>query len=74
MDDDPQIRERPENYLDENALRVSVVESGVHSRRSWRRKLDFVILDLRLASKDGMAILRVLRDTSAIPIVLLRRA
>jgi two-component system, OmpR family, response regulator len=72
VDDDPQIRELLEDYLNENALRVSVVENGVQmSQLLAEEAIDLVILDLRLAGEDGMAIVRMLRDTSAIPIVML---
>jgi two-component system, OmpR family, response regulator len=72
VDDDPQIRELLEEYLNENALRVSVVESGVQmSQVLAEEAIDLVILDLRLAGEDGMAIVRTLRDSSAIPIVML---
>jgi len=72
VDDDPQIRELLEDYLQENALRVSVVASGTEmSRILADEAIDLVILDLRLAGEDGMAIVRTLRDSSAIPIVML---
>jgi two-component system OmpR family response regulator len=72
VDDDPQIRELLEDYLNENALRVSVVESGLQmSQTLTEEAIDLIILDLRLAGEDGMAIVRTLRDSSAIPIVML---
>jgi DNA-binding response OmpR family regulator len=72
VDDDPQIRELLEEYLTQNALRVSVVASGKQmSQILADEAIDLVILDLRLAGEDGMAIVRTLRDTSAIPIVML---
>ena len=72
VDDDPQIRELLEDYLTENALRVSVVASGKEmSQILADEAIDLVILDLRLAGEDGMAIVRTLRDSSAIPIVML---
>ncbi len=72
VDDDPDIRELLEDYLTENALRVSVVASGKEmSRVLTDEAIDLVILDLRLAGEDGMAIVRTLRDASAIPIVML---
>src|SRR6202050_2712004 len=71
-DDDPQIRELLEDYLKENALRVSVVASGLQmSQILVDEAIDLVILDLRLAGEDGMAIVRTLRESSAIPIVML---
>jgi two-component system, OmpR family, response regulator len=72
VDDDPQIRALLEEYLKENALRVSVVASGKEmSQILADEAIDLVILDLRLAGEDGMAIARTLRDSSAIPIVML---
>jgi two-component system OmpR family response regulator len=72
VDDDPQIRELLEDYLAQNALRVSVVASGTHmSQILADEAIDLIILDLRLAGEDGMSIMRTLRDSSAIPIVML---
>jgi two-component system OmpR family response regulator len=72
VDDDPQIRELLVDYLTENALRVSVASNGKHmSTILAEEAVDLVVLDLRLAGEDGMAIARSLRDTSAIPIVML---
>jgi DNA-binding response OmpR family regulator len=72
VDDDPQIRALLEEYLKENGLRVSVVASGKQMLQILADEaIDLVILDLRLAGEDGMAIARTLRDSSAIPIVML---
>jgi two-component system OmpR family response regulator len=72
VDDDPQIRELLQEYLTENALRVSVASSGTQmSRILAAEAIDLIILDLRLAGEDGMAIARMLRGESAIPIVML---
>lgn len=72
VDDDADIRELLEDYLTENALRVSVVASGkAMSQVLADEAIDLVILDLRLAGEDGMAIVRTLRDSSSIPIVML---
>jgi two-component system OmpR family response regulator len=72
VDDDPQIRELLEEYLTENTLRVSVVSSGQQMAKILADEaIDLVVLDLRLAGEDGMAIARTLREQSAIPIVML---
>ena len=72
VDDDPQIRALLEEYLAENALRVSLASSGHQMLAILANEaIDLVVLDLRLAGEDGMAIARSLRDTSAIPIVML---
>ncbi len=72
IDDDPQIRALLREYLAENGLRVSVASTGDEMSRILNDEaVDLVILDLRLAGEDGMAIARSLRDQSAIPIVML---
>jgi two-component system OmpR family response regulator len=72
VDDDPQIRELLEEYFTENALRVTVAMSGKQmSEILANEAIDLVVLDLRLAGEDGMAIARTLREQSAIPIVML---
>src|SRR5580700_8646431 len=72
VDDDAQIRALLEEYLRDNGLRASVAANGSDmSRILADEAIDLVILDLRLAGEDGMAIARTLRDSSAIPIVML---
>ena len=72
VDDDPQIRVLLEDYLTSNELRVTVAASGQQMSSTLAEEaVDLVILDLRLAGEDGMAIARSLRDQSAIPIVML---
>lgn len=72
LDDDPQIRALLRDYLTENGLQVSVAASGAEmSRLLGEETIDLVVLDLRLAGEDGMAIARSLRERSAIPIVML---
>jgi two-component system, OmpR family, response regulator len=72
VDDDPQIRCLLKDYFGENGLRVSVASNGQEMSRIMNDEaIDLVILDLRLADEDGMAIARSLRDRLAIPLVML---
>jgi DNA-binding response OmpR family regulator len=72
VDDDPQIRSMLEEYFAENEMRVSAAANGREMTQILADEaIDLVILDLRLAGEDGMAIARALRDQSAIPIVML---
>jgi two-component system OmpR family response regulator len=71
VDDDPQIRELLHEYLTENSLRVSATSNGQQMAAILDQEaIDLVVLDLRLAGEDGMAIARTLRDKSAIPIII----
>jgi two-component system, OmpR family, response regulator len=72
VDDDPQIRALLQEYLTESGLRVTTASTGKHmSQILADEPIDLIVLDLRLAGEDGMAITRSLRDQSAIPIVML---
>jgi len=72
VDDDRQIRDLLQEYLTENELRVSLSSSGEQMAAILENEaIDLVILDLRLAGEDGMAIARTLREKSAIPIIML---
>jgi DNA-binding response OmpR family regulator len=72
VDDDPQIRGLLTEYLGENGLRVSAASNGqAMSQILADEAIDLVILDLRLANEDGLAIVRSLRERLAIPVVML---
>ena len=72
VDDDPQVRSLLREYLGVNGLRVSVASTGREMLQILSDEaVDLLVLDLRLAGEDGMAIARSLRDESAIPIVML---
>jgi DNA-binding response OmpR family regulator len=72
VDDDPQIRDLLHEYFTANELRVSVTSSGKEMTGILvDHAIDLVVLDLRLAGEDGMALVRRLREESAIPIIML---
>jgi len=72
VDDDPQIRDLLRDYLTQNELRVSETSTGREMLAILAdHAIDLVVLDLRLAGEDGMAIARKLREESAIPVIIL---
>src|SRR6195256_284004 len=72
VDDDPQIRGLLLEYLTQNELRVSVTSTGKEmSAILADHAIDLVVLDLRLAGEDGMALARKLGEESAIPVIIL---
>ncbi len=72
LDDDPSIRELVCDYLRENELRATAVASGPEFQDVLAREtIDLVVLDLRLPGEDGLQIARRLRETSALPILIL---
>ena len=72
LDDDPSIRQLVSDYLSENELRVTAVATGKEFDAVLSSEtIDLVVLDLRLQGEDGLQIARRLRETSAIPILML---
>jgi DNA-binding response OmpR family regulator len=72
IDDDPAMRELIAEYLGENDLRVTTAATGGDMLAALaENSIDVVVLDLRLASEDGMQLARKLREESTIPIIML---
>jgi DNA-binding response OmpR family regulator len=71
IDDDAAMRELIAEYLGENDLRVTTVATGADMEKVLaEHAIDVVVLDLRLASEDGMQLAKRLRETSEIPIII----
>jgi two-component system OmpR family response regulator len=71
VDDDLSMRELMGEYLGENDMRVSLAANGADMARILADAvIDLVLLDLRLGGEDGMQLARQLRDSSAIPIII----
>ncbi len=72
VDDDPDIRELLQEYLEKNGYRVSAVEDG---QGMWRtleqQRIDLVVLDIMLPGDDGLTLCRQLRAGSNIPVIML---
>jgi two-component system OmpR family response regulator len=72
VDDDPIIREAITDYLGQYEFRVSTVADGGAMQAVLANDVvDLIVLDLMLRPEDGIALVRRLRDESAIPIVML---
>ena len=72
LDDDPSIRQLVCDYLGDNDLRATAVADGkAFDAAMSRETIDLVVLDLRLPGEDGLQIARRLRESSAVPILML---
>ena len=72
VDDEADMRELLCDLIESNGLRATAVEDGA----TMRAELDggsyaLLILDLRLRREDGLTLARAVRETSAIPIMIL---
>lgn len=72
VDDDREIRELLQTYLQTHGYRVCVAEDG---RAMWKQlqqaHIDLVVLDLMMPGEDGLSLCRKLRHESSIAIIML---
>ena len=72
VDDDPNIRDVLRLYLERERYRVSEAVDGPGAvQLAADGRFDLVLLDVMLPGYDGMEVCRRIRETSAVPIVLL---
>lgn len=73
LDDDPFVRKMIVDYLGDNDIRVTPLETGrAIADVMAQDTIDLVVLDLRLPGEDGMEIARRLRaESPALPIIML---
>jgi len=72
VDDDQQIGALLTQFLGSQGFRATAVPDGEAMRRVLGAdKVDLVVLDLMLPGEDGLSLLRHLRATTALPVVML---
>jgi two-component system OmpR family response regulator len=72
VDDDPAMRRLISDYLSQHDFSVIVAETGQEMLHVLAEaSIDLVLLDMRLANEDGLALIRDLRPRSDVPIIVL---
>ena len=72
VDDDPNIRQLVQLYLEKEGFDVRTADRGDDALNSFRRNPpDLMLLDVMLPGMDGTAVLKSVRRTSAIPVIML---
>jgi DNA-binding response OmpR family regulator len=72
VDDEPKIRAIVRDNLQANGFTVIEQADGPGAlRAAWHERLDLVVLDVMLPGLDGIEVLRRLRETSQVPVILL---
>lgn len=72
VDDDPGVTALLSDYLSDYDLRVTMANDGRAMRGVLEREVvDLVILDVRMPGEDGLTLMRNLRGSSRIPVILL---
>jgi two-component system KDP operon response regulator KdpE len=72
VDDEPQIRRSLQVNLERSGYAVETVETGEAALSSFRnRRPDVVILDLIMPGMGGVEVVRRIRESSTVPIIVL---
>ena len=72
VDDSADIREPLAKYLARKGLRVSTADGGQEMRRVMKTgAIDLVVLDIMMPGEDGLALCRMMRETTDVPVILL---
>ena len=72
VDDDNQIGELLSQFLGTQGFRVTAVPDGAGMRVALAKEpADLVVLDLMLPGEDGLSLLRHLRATTSVPVIML---
>src|SRR4030095_5150177 len=72
VEDDPALQRMIANYLGENNIRA-LLASGRQEmvRHIGSAEVSLVILDLRLGHQDGLDLLREIRSSSDVPVIII---
>lgn len=70
VEDDRQIRDTIVGFLERDGYEVLVAGDGTKALEMARQAVDLVLLDVMIPKPDGLDVTRILRSTSAIPILI----
>ena len=72
VDDQEDIRDPLARYLETHGMRTTAAANAAEARRCLKdQSIDLVVLDIMMPGEDGLSLCRHLRETSAIPVILL---
>src|SRR5258707_15871406 len=72
VDDSADIRDPLAKYFAKNGMRVAKANGGTEMRRVLKTNaIDMVVLDIMMPGEDGLALCRMLRETTNITLILL---
>lgn len=74
VDDDVKLRTTISDYLSENGFKVFTAADGaqaVNDFEKHREELDLVLLDIMMPKIDGFDVLKIIRQSSSIPVIML---
>ena len=72
-DDEARMRKLIKDFLMQKGYKIIEAEDGLQALEIFEedRKIDLVILDVMMPKRDGWSVLRKIRETSKIPVIML---
>ncbi|MER2008341.1 MAG: response regulator transcription factor [Psychrobacillus sp.] len=72
VEDDESISEMVEKYLRSEGFMITTVNNGESAvKQNQSSAFDLIILDIMMPKLDGLEVLRIIRETSAVPILIM---
>lgn len=72
VEDDESIREMVENYLRMEGFNITSAPNGEESVQQYlNTSFDLMILDIMMPKLDGLEVLKIIREKSALPILIM---
>ncbi|RPI36361.1 MAG: DNA-binding response regulator, partial [Nitrospiraceae bacterium] len=71
IEDEKKISEIVKVYLEKEAFRVSLAETGNEALKALKENPDLVILDLMLPDIPGEELCKIIRENSDVPVIML---
>lgn len=72
VEDDPSLQRMVSDYFAESSIHTLIASSGQEmTSQLARNEVDLVILDLRLGLEDGLDLLRKIRSSSELPVIII---
>ena len=72
VDDDREIRDLLQQYLQANGMRPLLAANGAEMRQRLKEyRADLIVLDLMLPGEDGLSLCRWLREKTQLPVIML---
>ena len=71
VDDDQRIRQMLTRYFEQEGYRISVAADGLAMRAQLNDSVDVILLDVVMPGEDGLTLVRQIRATSDVGIIML---
>ncbi|PFW97518.1 DNA-binding response regulator [Bacillus pseudomycoides] len=72
VEDDSSIQEMVEKYLTKEGLQITIASDGEEGVLTFLKgSFDLIILDIMMPKLDGLEVVRIIREKSAVPILMM---